>query len=94
MVDGQAEKDREVVHSTSVVFNSDSQHLAYVARVPKNFWGFSSGDCVVIDGNEGSIYDEIYASSVSGYLFFYSPNQLHYLARKNDEIYLVEEQLS
>ena len=66
MVDGQTEKDREAVESTSVVFSSDSQHVAYGARVPKNFGGLSSGDCVVVYGNEGSIYDEIYASSVSG----------------------------
>ena len=54
MVDGQTEKDREAVESTSVVFSSDSQHLAYGARVPKDFGGLSSGDCVVVDGNEGA----------------------------------------
>ena len=73
------------VTSIPIVFSPDSQHVAYVAEVKKNFWGFTSGYCVVIDGNEGSIYDKI-----GGNIIFDSPIELHYFVQKDDNFYRTE----
>ena len=48
---------------------------------------------VAVDGREGSQYDDIVVAREVGGVIFDSPNQLHYVARKGNAFYLVEEQL-
>ena len=49
---------------------------------------------VVIDGREGVLYDEIVVPPAGVDGFFDSTNQLHYIAGKGEEFYLVEEGLT
>ena len=51
----------------------------------------SDSNMVVIDGLEGSQYDDIIADPERGSVIFDSPNQLHYMARKGNAFYLVEK---
>ena len=47
-----------------------------------------------MDRPEGSQYDRILAPPEGGGVIFDSPNQLHYIARKDKAFYLVEERLT
>ena len=96
IVDGQVSKrlKYDYVDSIPIVFSPDSQHVAYVALVPKHFSEFGRGYCVVIDGNEGPIYDNIYAGPEGGYIFFDSSNELHYFVQKDRNFYRVDETLA
>ena len=67
--------------SPSVVFSPDSRRVAYVADL--------RGSLVVVDGREGNRYDNI-----QGSIIFDSPDQLHYIARKGNAFYLIEERLA
>ena len=81
----------------SLVFSPDSKRLAYVALVFVGRLGFIVGrrrSLVVVDGQAGSQYDAIIAPPKSGGVIFDSPNQLHYIARKDNAFYLVEERLT
>ncbi|MDX1948544.1 MAG: hypothetical protein SFU86_24370 [Pirellulaceae bacterium] len=68
-----------------LVFSGDGQRLATV---------FTTGEkqLVVVDGSEGEPYDEI-ITFAGGKLHFPTAGKLHYLARRDDELKLVEETL-
>ena len=48
---------------------------------------------VVVDGVEGKKYDDIKQLPGIARVIFDSPNSLHYLAIKDDSVYLVEERI-
>jgi len=68
----------------SLKVSPDSKRVAYVAGVG-NKW------LVVVDGEEDKQYDGIRAEG--GTIIFDSPNSLHYLARKGNCFYLVEQRI-
>ena len=49
---------------------------------------------VVIDGQEGKKYDGIVAPPEGEGIIFDSPDQVHYIARKSNAFYLVEERMT
>ena len=94
ILDGQEQGQYE---SHSFVFSPDSKRVAYVALVPERRWGFikvGESHMIVVDGQEGSQYDDIVAPRESGGIIFDSPNQLHYMAQRGNAFYLVEERLT
>ena len=97
VVDRQDGKRYDDVKKDSLVFSPDSQRLAYVALVFERRKGFlwdrkvGESHMVVIDRQEGSRYDGIVAPPEGGGIISDSPNQLHYIARKGNAFYLVEE---
>ena len=97
VVDGQEWKHYDKIEKRSLVFSPDSQRVAYVARVWAWVLGFipvGERHVVVIDGQEGSKYDGIIPSAEKWGVIFDSPHQLHYIAHKGNEFYLVEERLT
>ncbi|MGB2768477.1 MAG: hypothetical protein WBC88_01975, partial [Candidatus Zixiibacteriota bacterium] len=60
--------------------------VAYMAQVGGKW-------LVVLDGEEGKVYDSIVAGGGGG-IIFDSPDNLHYLARRGNQIDLVEEKIS
>jgi len=68
----------------SLMFSPDSNHLVYGALN-------SDGQFVVVDGKDGKRYDFIIFIYNGGMIMFDSSDRLHYLARKDGSIYLVEE---
>jgi dipeptidyl aminopeptidase/acylaminoacyl peptidase len=93
-VDGQKVQGYDGVES--VVFTPDNR-LAYVVRVTERrrglLWNKKVGESfmAVVDGQAGVQYDEIVAPPSGAHIVFDSPEQLHYIARKDGEFYLVEE---
>jgi shikimate kinase len=59
--------------------------VAYVAKVSDKWF-------VVVDGKEEKQYDDIVTLG-GGKVVFDSEDSLHYLARKGNSIYLVEEKI-
>lgn len=86
VVDGKQHEHGRVMEHT-ITFSPDSRHLAYAARVSRN------KEAVVVDGKEGNQYDSLLAE-FGGRIVFDSPDRLHYLAQKGNEIYLIEETLN
>jgi len=100
VVDGQEGEQYDKTSLFSLVFSPDSKRLAYIARVDKRkkglLWSKKVGEShmVVVDGEEGSQYDSIVAPKGGGGIVFDSPDQLHYLAQKDNAFYLVEERIA
>jgi len=67
----------------SFIVSPDSQRVAYVVLL-------GDKQLVVVDGKEGQQYDGLVRG---GRIIFDSADRLHYLARKGDDIYLVEERI-
>lgn len=65
----------------SLIISPDNRRVAYVAVVGNKV-------LVVVDGVEGKQYDAIGAK-----IIFDAPNSLHYLALKDNSVYLVEERI-
>jgi len=85
VVDGRKQKRYGGIQKGSLVFSPDSKRLAYVAQ------GHERGEQhVVVDGRKGRYYDAIVAPQKSAGIIFDSPDQLHYIARKGNAFYLVE----
>ncbi len=59
--------------------------MAYAAQVGNKL-------LIIVDGQEGKPYDGI-VSKGGGKVVFDSPDSLHYLALRDDKIYLVEEKI-
>jgi hypothetical protein len=68
-------------------FSPDSQHLANIAHDGEQ-------EMVVIDGVEGTLYDDVITLDGAAEIYFDAPDQLHYLASKGGEVFLVEETIS
>jgi hypothetical protein len=83
-VDGKEEKQYDVIVNPPI-FSPDSKRVAYSATAGNKSF-------VVVDGKEGRGYDGIVVAG-GGRIIFDSADSLHYLARKGDEIYLVEEKI-
>ena len=81
VVDGQKGRWYDSIARASPIFSPDGNRVAYMAR-KGNKWR------VVVDGEEGRKYDDIIAAIV-----FDSPDSLHYLAERDNTIYLVEERM-
>lgn len=81
IVDGKEEKKYDDIRKRTLTFNPDSKRFAYVAAARNK-------QLVVVDGKEGTRYDDMAPGSA---VIFDSPNSLHYLALKGNNIYLVEE---
>ena len=79
-MDGQEKKQYDFL-SGALVFGPDSSRLAYGAEMDRKKF-------VVVDETEGYRYDSI-ANDV---WIFDSPNHLHYMAKKGNAFYLVEEE--
>ena len=78
------EDGKELEHFNDILFitfSPDSKRLAYAARL-------GDKDLVVLDGNKGGTYSAIMGE---GGIVFDSPGSFHYLAMKDNDIYLVEE---
>ena len=70
--------------STALViptFSPDSRHVLFIAPI-------GNSQAVVVDETEGNLYDKIMSKIV-----FDSPTRFHYIARKSNGFYLVEEEL-
>ena len=65
------------------VFSPDSQHIAYYVILGNRRF-------VVVDDDEGKEYVYI----IKGNIIFDSPTSFHYLAIKDNKIYLVEETIN
>jgi len=85
VLDGLEQKHYRSVTKDSLTFSSDSQHLAYIVAD-------ETGQFVVIDGKEGKPYEEIFTME-GGSIIFDSTDRLHYVARKGNGIYLVQERI-
>ena len=83
VVDGKEGKQYD--DAGRLIFSPDSQRVAYRA-------GVGDKQFVVVDGKEGQPYDGIVTIG-GGRIVFDSADRLHYLARKGDDIYLVEERI-
>jgi len=96
VVDGQEGTLYDMIKGGSLVFSADSQRVGYAALNFTRRLGFVVRRrlLVVVDGQEGSPYDSIVAPTKSGGVIFDSPNQLHYIVRKDNAFYLVEERLT
>ena len=98
VVDGQEQRTLNGFNSIeSLVFSPDSQRLAYVGLFSAvGLWsiGVARRSTVVIDGQEGSHYRSIVAPPGGGGVIFDSPNELHYMARKGNAFYRVEERIT
>jgi len=99
VVDWQEGKQRyDGIGERSVVFSPDNRRVAYVALVFEGILGFikvgKKSHMVVIDGQEGSKYDGIVAPPEGEGIIFDSTDQLHYMGRKGNAFYLVEERLA
>ncbi len=75
------------IYASNLHFSPDSQHLVYEAQTDNQFF-------LVVDGDEGRPYDAILPiSKVGGEIVFDSLTRFHYLAQKDNGIYLMEETL-
>lgn len=66
-----------------LVFSPDSQRVAYQAKDGDRLF-------VVVDGIEGRQYDDMLEG---GEIIFDSPDSLHYLAVRDNSVYLVRERM-
>ena len=84
-MDGQEELRYDGIEG--LVFSPDSQRVAYVA-------GRHGNHFVAVDGEEGSQFDDVVAAREGRGVIFDSPDQLHYMARRGNAFYLVEERFA
>ena len=71
--------------------------MAHVVERTKGLlWGKKVGEScmVVIDGQERSQYERVVAPPGQAGIIFDSRDELHYIARKDNPFYLVEERLA
>lgn len=101
VVDGKEGKKFNRVSTPA--FSSDSKHIAYaVEATVKN----KRLEFVVVDGKEGKNYDDIVEIKRTGkkgkddedadakdFITFDSPDKFHYIVRKGNNFYLVEEKI-
>ncbi len=83
VVDGKEEKRYEPIGN--LTFSPDSKRVAYGAKKGKE-------SQVVVDGKEGKKYDSIVTVN-GGKIIFDSPDNLHYIALKDNSVYLVQERI-
>jgi len=69
-----------------LVFGPDGAHVAYVATAGEKSF-------VVVDGVEGQHYDSIVVTGNRDGLTFDSPSAFHYVALKDNKVYLVRESI-
>ena len=67
----------------SIGFSPDSKRVVYSVKQDNT-------EMVVVEGNKGRVYDNILGE---GGIVFESPDVFHYLAKKGNAIYLVEEKI-
>jgi rRNA maturation protein Nop10 len=81
VVNGREGREYDYVHQPN--FSPDSRQLAYRVKA-------GNKSKVVLDGKEGKEYDEILGDLLVDILFD-SSQRFHYLARRGNDLYLVEE---
>ena len=86
LVNEQEQKAYGWVEEGSVVFSPDSQRVAYVASVFALRWlfiGFRQSSMVVVDGQEGKHYDQVYngASDETSSSLVFSPDSQRLASR-------------
>ena len=87
VVDGKEGKQYDWVRVDTLIFSPDSTRLIYEAKKSNKVF-------VVLDEKEGRQYDSILCGwPMGGWIIFDSHDNFHYLARKNDGVYLVEERI-
>jgi hypothetical protein len=88
-----AKEEMEHDYVGPFTFSPDGRFLAYPAS--QFLSERTSLDCVVVNGNRGKQYKDTVNLVVKdgGAIVFDSPATFHYLARKDDGIYLVEERI-
>ncbi len=92
VVDGKEEmQEKQYDGFSTLFFSPDSKHMVYVAQ--SGLQQSVIKQSVVIDGKGGTIYDGIFIFG-AGKIFFDSPDSFHYMALKDNSIYLVEEKIS
>jgi len=89
VVDGTEGKRYDDIRS--IMFSPDGKRISYVATVKSGSDDWEEKELLVVEETEGRKYDLIYDSFLGGKIVFDSPHSFHYLAKKGDEIYLVEE---
>lgn len=89
VIDGKEGRRLDAIGN--LILSPNNQRVAYEAVIKKKLWfiTLSTDWCVVVDDVEGKHYEEV----CEGTIFFDFPDDLRYLARKGDDIYLVEEKL-
>ena len=95
VVGDEAQKHYDGV--SSLIFSPDSHHLAFIALgFASNMGLFKVGRTalVVVNGVDGGRYDDVVAPPGRGGIVFDSPDDLHYIARKDRAFYLVKERLT
>ena len=108
VADGRESKGYDDIEGRSLIFSPDSRRVAFVGLATKRRWGVFKtihSHTVVIDGQDGENYDAIIpppgegsinfmiAPSGGGSINFDSYDQFHYIARKGNQLLLVEERL-
>ena len=98
--DNHQAQDKAKEAQIDQLYRHIGHHVAYVARVVERekgrLWDKTVNEryMVVIDGQEGVLYDEILFPPAGIAGFFDSPGQFHYIANKGEGLYLVEERLT
>jgi hypothetical protein len=89
VVNGKEEKPYQEISNT--FFSPDSKHLAYMAKA-NDQW------LIVVDKIEGMSFDQIFKPEINRInwteILFDTANSFHYLARKGNSIFLVEEKIN
>jgi hypothetical protein len=86
VVDGQEGKRYYDIDAGSLIFSPDSKRVAYIGKARSKMF-------VTVDGQEGNQYDSVVLTGFGGRLVFDSTDSLHYLAVKDDKIYVVKRNL-
>jgi hypothetical protein len=84
VLEGRESKAYNGIKMDLLAFSPDSRHLAYGAQGDK-------GWCVVLDGQEGKPYENLFILG-GGKIVFDAPDRFHYLATRGQDIYVVQEQ--
>jgi len=91
-LDDKEQKKYDMAWGSKFVFSPDSKRLAYVAAAPLRGRGEQKFNFFVgLEGEQGKGYDAIISNSDGEAIVFDSADRLHYLARKGNRIYSVEE---
>ena len=83
VVDGKEGKQYDMIEG--LIFSPDSRRVAYAAQR-------GNKHVVVVDKQEGNQYDGL-GTQVGGRIIFDFADSLHYLAVKDDDLYLIEERV-
>ncbi len=81
VVNGKESNKYDEIVNKRLIFSTDGKNVVYEAILNKKV-------CVVFGGKEGLFYDRILSN-----IYFDTPNSLHYMALKENKVYLVEEVL-